>query len=406
VILVMAIGLLKISVMLVLAAAAGFLFVRLRLYRSVILDLMVAAVVLSAWGAFQLTSDPGYFALGESRFAPFGFPRANVEPQWWPDYLFIYYAWVWVVAAVRLREEGIRTLRDLSKAWRERKLLDLEFVFVAALVGAGPGLLIMYSGTHYFSNYQQWLALGVLLSIVIRSPRPLGTMNVADLAPGQPSDTSPVAADESARGRLTIRGLFMGLVLLSLLGTVLSNTLVLLNGMVATNLAARGHASGQTGFGVALMHGRLKAAGEILRQSAAGVETRMKADKNIVTILSSLDEMPLAEKRRSLLFIPKSNRPYWDLLHGPYWPKDGTFVGPALSGVAMIDGLYVPAKDDPWVGHGYSHYSKSTASHLQPPLPQYLPTLRSRCAHMGFSQLIVIDSDRSGMLTLRKYDCR
>ncbi len=284
--------------------------------------------------------------------------------------------------------------------------LTSSFVFVAALVGAGPGLLIMYSGTHYFSNYQQWLALGVLLSIVIRSPRPLGTMNVADVAPDQPSDAFPVAADESARGRLTIRGLFMGLVLLSLLGTILSNTLVLLNGMVATNLAARGHASGQTGFGVALMHGRLKAAAEILRQTAAGVETRMKSDKNIITILSSLDEMPLAEKRRSLLFIPKSNRQYWDLLHGPYWPKDGTFVGPALSGVAMIDGLYVPAKDDPWVGHGYSHYSKPTASHVQPPLPQYLATLRSRCAHMGFSQLIVIDSDRSGMLTLRKYNCR
>lgn len=138
------------------------------------------------------------------------------------------------------------------------------------------------------------------------------------------------------------------------------------------------------------MHGRLKAAAEILRQTAAGVETRMKSDKNIITILSSLDAMPLAEKRRSLLFIPKSNRQYWDLLHGPYWPKDGTFVGPALSGVAMIDGLYVPAKDDPWVGHGYSHYSKPTASHVQPPLPQYLPTLRSRCAH-GFQP---VDRDR------------
>jgi hypothetical protein len=394
-VLVMAIGLLKISVMLVLLAAAGFLFARLRLYRSILLDLIVAAVVLAMCVAYRLTSDPGYFELGESRFVPFGFPRANVGRQWWPNYWFIYYAWVWVIVAVRFREEGIRTVRDLWCACRDRKLLDLEFVFVAALAGAGPGLLIMYSGTHYFSNYQQWLALGVLLSILIRGLRPSATGIVANAAP-----------DKSGFGQLTIGRLFAGLVLLSLGGTIISNTLVLLDGMVATNLAARGHASRQTGFGVALMHGRFKAAHEILAQTAAGVESRMKSDKRIITMLNSLDEMPLAEKRRSLLFIPKSNRPYWDLLHGPYWPKEGTFIGPALSGVAMIDGLYVPAKDDPWIGHGYNHYSKSAASIVQPPLPQYLPILRSRCAQMGFSQLIVIDSDRNSALTLRKYDCR
>ena len=115
------------------------------------------------------------------------------------------------------------------------------------------------------------------------------------------------------------------------------------------------------------MHGDLRKAADILHQTAAGVQSRLKTDKQIVAVLNSLDELPLAEKRRSLLFVPKSNRPYWDLLHGPYWPKEGTFVGPALSGVAMIDGLYVPTKDDPWIGHGYNNYSKAAASHAAPP---------------------------------------
>jgi len=193
----------------------------------------------------------------------------------------------------------------------------------------------------------------------------------------------------------------LGLIVLGLGGTLVSNTLVLLNGMVATNLAARGRASGQTGFGVALMHGRLREASEILRQTATGVESRLRSDKKIVAVLGSLDEMPLAEKRRSLLFVPKSNRQYWELLHGPYWPKDGPFVGPALSGVAMIDGLYVPTKDDPWIGHEYNQYSKAAASRVQPPFSQYLPVLRDRCAQMGFSQLIVIDNDQK----VRKFDC-
>ena len=170
-VLVGVIGLLKISVMLVLAAAAGYLVWRLRLFRSLALDVLALGVILTAGVAYQATADPGYFALGESRFVPFGFPRANIEPQWWPEFWLIYYAWIWVLAAVRLRQEGIRTVGDLSDAFRGRKLLDLEFVVVAALTGAVPGLVMKYSSTHYFSNYQQWLALALLLSIVARRAR-------------------------------------------------------------------------------------------------------------------------------------------------------------------------------------------------------------------------------------------
>lgn len=153
------------------------------------------------------------------------------------------------------------------------------------------------------------------------------------------------------------------------------------------------------------MHGRLRAASEILRQSAAEVESRLRSEKSIIPVLSSLDQMSLAEKRRSLLFIPKSDRQYWDLLHGPYWPKDGPFVGPALSGLAMIDGLYVPAKNDPWIGYDYHQYSKADASRVQPPLSQYLSALRSRCARMGFRQLIVVRNRPDGSAEIDRYDC-
>ena len=198
-----------------------------------------------------------------------------------------------------------------------------------------------------------------------------------------------VRGDPRSAG-LKLGRIALAAIVLCMAGTLCANTLALVGRMVHANLAARGHASGQTGLGVALMHGRLRRPARFSGQTAAVAETRMRSDKSILAILSSLDEMPLAEKRRSLLFIPKSNQQYWDLLHGPYWPKDGPFVGPALSGVAMIDGLYVPAKNDPWIGYGYHQYSKAAASRVQPPLPEYVPILRGRCAHMGFSQLIVV----------------
>jgi hypothetical protein len=376
-------GLLKISVMLVLIAAAGYLVLRLKLFRSVGFIVLMAAAALTAGIAYKAAADPGYFALGESRLVAFGFLRANIEPQWWPEFWLIYYAWPWVLVAVRLRQEGIRSVGDLYDAFRQRKLLDLEFVAVAAIVGAGPGLFMKYSSTHYFSNYQQWLAMVLLLAIAVR-----GEWN-----------------SEKRLGGLTLRGVFAGLLLLTLGGTLLSNTAVLTQATVAANLAARGHASGQTGIGIALMHGRLNDAAEVLKQTANDVQSRLKSDKQILEVLSSLDQMLPAEKRQTVLFIPKSNRQVWDLLHGPYWPKEGPFVGPALSGLAMIDGLYVPSKEDPWIGHGYNRYPRPAESHVQPPLSAGLPALRKRCADLGFSQLIVIDSDPRGMPILRKFDC-
>ena len=52
------------------------------------------------------------------------------------------------------------------------------------------------------------------------------------------------------------------------------------------------------------MHGDWRKAADILHQTAAGVQSRLKTDKQIVAVLNSLDELPLAEKRRSLLFVP------------------------------------------------------------------------------------------------------
>ncbi|HEV8001239.1 MAG TPA: hypothetical protein VGP63_15235, partial [Planctomycetaceae bacterium] len=318
------IGLLKISIMLVLAAAGLFLIIRLRLYRRASVMALLLCAGISMGCALRLTANPGYAQVNP--FLPFGFLRVNVGPQWWPYFWAVFYVWVWVYAAVRISGEGLRTLSDLITALVQRRLLDVEFLIVVALVGAVPGLVTNYSGTLFFSDYQRWLALALVLSLLVRRRHPAAvTRTVGDDSLGQ-SGATPTSSDRSTMGGLKLGRIACAAVVLCIAGTLCANTLDLLGGMVTANLAARGHASGQTGLGVALMHGRLRAAGEILRQTAAEVESRLRTDKSIIPVLSSLDQMSLAEKRRSLLFIPKSDRQYWDLLHGPYWPKDGPFV--------------------------------------------------------------------------------
>jgi hypothetical protein len=70
----------------------------------------------------------------------------------------------------------------------------------------------------------------------------------------------------------------------------------------------------------------------------------------------------------------------------------------------MIDGLVVLEKMGEQF-YGYPKYPQVDPSRPQPPLDEYLPVLRSRCARMGFKQLIVIDNGKDGLSRERKYDC-
>jgi hypothetical protein len=391
------IGVMKISQMAILAAVAVFFFVRLKWYRSPVFNVLLAAVAAGVCCVLWLTLDTT-FPKATNVYMPFGFVRNCVEPQLWPYFWLFYYAWLWIVAAVRLREEGIRTLSDLANALRGRRLLDLEFLFVAAVAGAVPAMfLITYSSAHFFSEYQQWLALGILLSIVVCRPAPRHDAPGASGAAGR--------FGLSALGGVTVSRVFLGAIVLTVGGMALSNTLRLAAGIVHDNAVSRGHAGGGTGVNAALSHGRFREATGILKQTAEEVERRLASDKNVLTLFGSLDAMPLSEKRASLLFIPRSNRQFWDLLHGSRWPLDGPLVAPALSGVAMIDGLSALEKGGEQL-YGYPKYPPPDPSRRQPPLDEYLPVLRSRCARMGYKQLIVIDNGPDGLSRERRYDCR
>jgi hypothetical protein len=396
VVLLMAVlSLLKVSQSAILVAAVVFFFVRLAWHRSMLFSACSVAAAVGGYCLLRVSVNPH---LGEvaRRLLPFEFVRSSVERELWPYFWLFYYAWLWIVTAVRMRQEGIRTLGDLVSSVRRRRLLDLEFLFVVAVAGAGPAFfMVPYSSAHYFGEYQQWLAVGVLLSIVVCRPTSRREFDHA----------SPPGGRLAAWRSVTIGRVFLVAVMLSVAGVDVFNTFRLAAGMVNDNAFCRGHAGGGTGVNSAIAHGHFREAAAILDRTAADVERRIESEKNVLTLLRSIDELPLSEKRASLLFIPKSNRQFWDLLHGPFWPLDGPLVAPALSGVAMIDGLCDPTPDTRWYWYNYDLYPKPDVSRRQPPLDQYLPVLRSRCAQSGFKHLIVIDTGPDGLSRQQTYDC-
>ena len=325
-----AISLLKISQAVILGAAAAYFFVRLAWYRSPVLSFLTAAAAAGGLSVLGLAFNPNLRRRGKRLFAL----RVRAGMRGAPTVALLL-ALLLPRAVDRRRPPSPRgtrgrTFGDLALAVRGRKLLDIEFLFAAALVGSLPAM-IPYSSAVVFVEYQQWLSLALLLSIVIRRA-------VTERDAGGCADRTWLGRTSVWR-EITVGRVFLAAVVLSVGWMAVSNTLRTAEQWVNENAVSRGHAGGGTGINAALRHGRFREADALLTKTAAEVEHHLASDKNVLGLLRSLDAMPLAEKRVSLLFIPKSNRQFWQLLHGPFWPLDGPLVAPALSGIAMIDGI-------------------------------------------------------------------
>jgi hypothetical protein len=366
---------------------------------------VIGLVVL--YCGFLFTYNPEYGQL--AGIAPFSALKALIGFTWWSYYWLFCYAWTLIFVVLRLREEGAGTLAEVIAAFRERRLLDVELVLIIAILGSVPEILLRdYSSTHYFADDQRWLALGLTLAILLRpvrwggrhpAPRAVEAANTS--ARVRTAGTAPRAGWLNQIKMPRVLALLLGLFAI---GTFVLNTDALLSAVAAGVKGSLGLAPAATGPLDATWSGDFPQARQILDRQVAAVEERLLTDKNVITLFRSLDRLPLAEKRRTLLFIPKTNRQYWDLLHTPYSPKDGPFVAPALSGIAMLDGLYDRPEGDIWSGYGYQHYTCPVEKQKQPPLDEYLPLLKKRCAALGMNQLIVIDV-RDGRSELRKYEC-
>jgi hypothetical protein len=404
------VGLFKISVMMLLVAAAAWFFVRLRIYRyKVITASLVYALSFLYWD-WLFIYQPEYGRI--AGMAPFSALKALVGFTWWSYYWLFCYAWTLLFVVLRLREEGARTLGEVWAALREGRLLDVEFVLIIAGLGSVPEILLGdYSSTHYFADDQHWLALGLTLAFVLRPVRCGGRQPTAHAAEEAP--VARILTDHAAPiplpDRIQIPHVLAALLGLFVVGTMALNTDALLSSVAVIVKGSLGLPPDAIGPLDAAWSGHFQEARQIADRQVAVVDQRMRTDKNIITLLRGLDRLPLAEKRRTLLFIPKTNLQFWDLLHTAYSPKVGPFVAPALSGIAMVDGLYDPPKDDPWSGYGYHNYdypylTPPYEKQPQPPLAEYLPTLKKRCIAQGMNQLIVID-ERNGHLEVHKFDC-
>jgi hypothetical protein len=123
---------------------------------------------------------------------------------------------------------------------------------------------------------------------------------------------------------------------------------------------------------------------------------------NMVNTIYKLGNMRIKEKEKTILFIPQSNHLYWGLGS----PKYATpFIGPALSEIAMIDGLpeygFTELDYKSW-GYGYLSYRYREKEQL--PLEKIKDDICKKAISKGFSKLIILDADKEYKILLKDYN--
>jgi hypothetical protein len=150
----------KISTGLLALVTIVYLFVRLKLYHNKIF-IVGAIVLLSLFVIIYKFTASGH----STQFKILGFLGDYVGKGWQPFFLLFHLFWSWLFIILKLQATNIKTLVDLKQAYLSRQTIDVELVFIFALVGILPGTIldIADGSAFFFSEVQTWVALGFIL---------------------------------------------------------------------------------------------------------------------------------------------------------------------------------------------------------------------------------------------------
>jgi len=305
----------------------------------------------------------------------------RIHPEWIPFFFIFYYFWVWAFILMRLRQMRLETFDDVRVAALDKSTFPMEILLFCSLIGVVPYLIFDfgYGNWNYFTQYQTFLGLGLLLAYV----------------PSWPSGSKDIMPQGFSGIRTTtfMAAIFAFFLLLHLGTTVFSSFYNLLkeNMMIRAQLA---------GYPSEEWRSRLRS---LYTAERGKMSARAQRRSETLELLERLGRLPSEQKRQSLLYIPKANRAYWgELRQAPPRKAVTPFIATALTGMAMVDGLpeYEDLLTDAVPGWGYSGYALPMSA--QAPTSVELMNIESRVSGAGFATLWVFEPDSGGVLQTRR----
>ncbi len=342
------IGLLKSSTMVIFVAVLAYVFIRLRLFRSFAYSSSIIFCLSSGFLLLRFLSGPGFAGYETGLFAFFRTVVLSRNPglPWYIALAFfitVYYFWTLLFIIIKTIEIKKGGAAGPFTAFGNKKTLLLEIPVFALFAGILPGALFIIPGgsANYFSDIQRWISVILLLAFLVKT----------DFFIPFFSNTKRRAALIAAVSILFISFVF--------------------NFFTETDSFLRDYFRNKEEYG------------RIIEDDFAGDIERYR--KMLIATLIELDKMPEQVKGNTLLYIPASNSIFWDL---GFFSKTLSvpLAIPAVSGIAMIDGL--PSRAQVYnMNFGYASYEVFEEVKYDKRIEDIFYEVKSG----GYENLIVLD---------------
>jgi hypothetical protein len=358
-------ALVKVSMAYLLLGMVVYACMRLGLWRGRLIQLHLLISVAALVGLSRFIT-----SRGDARLAFFTFDR--IHPEWIPFFLIFYFVWVWSFLLLRTFQLRLNTLGDIREAFSQQDTLSAELLVFCTLIGLLPYLALRFEtgSWNYFTQYQTFLGMALTAGYLPSWPAGVGLY-----LPRQP-------------WQAPIRAVFLGIAVL-LFSLHLAITIFGSGyGLLKQNAEIRAKVAG---YAPDDWRGMLHS---LYRSARGSITPALHSRQEVLMCLHTLNDLPQAQKRNSILYIPKSNRAYWGDLRQAV-PSEGavSFIAPALTGIAMIDGEpeYEDLSATRRLDYGFWSYQMPTRP--ESPVNIDSANLSARARQMGFTQLIMLPAE-------------
>jgi len=365
------IALVKISIPFILLGLYLYLIYRLRLYKNyiVFLSFLFSSIILltilfvGTDILFTHSTSIGIITIfkGITRYGQISF--------------VLNYTGMVVFIYLILKKKKVTTMKELKNMIRSKQFIfELEILPYILIISLIPGLIGMNAGgsDFYFYNFQYWLSVIFILGYF---PYLFTFNNMSQLF---------------ERGKI-----FSYIKIILIFGITLEltgNYFTQISDNLRYNLKVRSKINNITAERISLKRAavNLMKGNNIFGIDSGSNSPSLEDNKKyqLLNLLTRLGKDDLINKRGTCIYIPKSNRVFWDMQNDDY----GTpFIIPGLTGIAMINGIPDDMNPTIWKGRGYHVYKKDfDKQEKNKRMELSVVELKTMAQEKGFSKIIKI----------------
>lgn len=372
----------KLSLFALLLPVLAYSFLKLRLFKSPLAWIGLLLSVSAGLVVNILSKE--YACAGAIKFSPMDYLNTYIAPEFYPVYFLAFYASLSFIAFDLIRN-NVGNWRQFKQAFFSNRLLGSEVVLVfsaAALVASNLVELAGAAGL-YFLDVQLWVSTALALALA-----PTVSTNISVLSKKPFNRLWVSVACVAFCGWLCFKSAA------SLIFGVEQNIgsrLALLDVNQKQSMTSEGpevipEVKSHTRFN---LNEALRRSDQLLRgpQEALLRNPAYRMMQQLVV----LRDKPIEFRSKTLLFIPQSSVLYWSLLPTVYAP----FLGPALAGMAQLDGI--PQWPRKYLYFGYEVYPERTRA--QTPDDEKPQAIQRLAEKVGFKQVLVFRATETGCTT-------